>query len=168
MGGFGSRRRSKGGDWSKPSPHLGLWQGRTMQGRENSDESVDRDQRRDWWGVVLEAPDARELADFYAAMLGWHLTKAEEDYCALTSDNGIAYLAVQTADNYVRPTWPVVEGQQQITSHLDFEVSDLSAAVADAIRHGAVEAAYQPQTDVRVMVDPAGHPFCLWAASGTA
>ena len=46
--------------------------------------------------------------------------------------------------------------------HLDFEVSDLPAAVADAVELGAVEAEYQPQDDVRVMLDPAGHPFCLY------
>lgn len=33
-------------------------------------------------------------------------------------------------------------------------------ALAEA--HGARQAAYQPQDDVRVMVDPAGHPFCLF------
>ena len=27
---------------------------------------------------------------------------------------------------------------------------------------GAVLAEHQPQTDVRVYHDPAGHPFCLW------
>ena len=27
---------------------------------------------------------------------------------------------------------------------------------------GATEAPYQPQEDVRVYLDPAGHPFCLW------
>jgi len=48
--------------------------------------------------------------------------------------------------------------------HLDVEVSDLDAAVAAAVELGARVAAYQPQEDVRVMLDPAGHPFCLYAA----
>jgi hypothetical protein len=46
--------------------------------------------------------------------------------------------------------------------HLDFEVVDLEAAVAHALELGAEEAAYQPQDNVRVMLDPAGHPFCLY------
>jgi hypothetical protein len=46
--------------------------------------------------------------------------------------------------------------------HLDIEVSDLTAAVADAVELGAQEADFQPQQDVRVMLDPAGHPFCLY------
>jgi hypothetical protein len=27
---------------------------------------------------------------------------------------------------------------------------------------GATQAAYQPQDDVRVLIDPDGHPFCLF------
>jgi hypothetical protein len=46
--------------------------------------------------------------------------------------------------------------------HLDFEVVDLEAAVTHALEVGAELAAYQPQQDVRVLLDPAGHPFCLY------
>jgi hypothetical protein len=46
--------------------------------------------------------------------------------------------------------------------HLDVEVHDLSAAVAWAEQHGAKVASFQPQDDVRVMIDPVGHLFCLW------
>ena len=38
------------------------------------------------------------------------------------------------------------------------------AATEHAIAAGAVLAAYQPQELVRVLLDPAGHPFCLWVA----
>ena len=37
-----------------------------MRGRDESDDNVDRWSRTDWWGVVLDAPDARALAHFYA------------------------------------------------------------------------------------------------------
>ena len=46
--------------------------------------------------------------------------------------------------------------------HLDIAVDDLAAAVDDAVGLGATVAGYQPQDDVRVMLDPAGHPFCLY------
>jgi hypothetical protein len=46
--------------------------------------------------------------------------------------------------------------------HLDVEVHDLEAAVADAIELGARLADHQPQDNVRVMLDPVGHPFCLY------
>ncbi len=47
--------------------------------------------------------------------------------------------------------------------HLDIEVDDLDDGVAWAIEAGATLAEHQPQDDVRVMLDPAGHPFCLFA-----
>lgn len=46
--------------------------------------------------------------------------------------------------------------------HLDIGVRSLHAAVEDAVALGAVLCDYQPQHDVRVMLDPAGHPFCLY------
>ena len=39
---------------------------------------------------------------------------------------------------------------------------DLATGVEYAEARGARLAAYQPQDDVRVMIDPAGHPFCLF------
>jgi hypothetical protein len=45
--------------------------------------------------------------------------------------------------------------------HFDFEVGDLSSAVTDAVALGAKVADFQPQDNVRVLLDPAGHPFCL-------
>jgi hypothetical protein len=45
--------------------------------------------------------------------------------------------------------------------HLDVQVNDLEAAVADAESLGAELAEIQPQANVRVMFDPDGHPFCL-------
>lgn len=133
-----------------------------MKGRDESDESVDRWSRHDWWGVVLDAPDAPALAHFYSDLLGWEIANESPQDCNMGPTTGVAYLAIQTAPDYVRPTWPSRPGEQQMMMHLDFEVSDLDAAVASAIELGAEEAAYQPQSDVRVMLDPAGHPFCLY------
>ena len=118
--------------------------------------------RSDWWGVVLEAPDARALARFYADLLGWEIAKNEPEHAAIGPSDGVAYLAFQTARDYVRPVWPFREGSQQIMIYLDFQVSDLEAAVAHALELGAQDAGHQPQTNVRVLLDPAGHPFCLY------
>ena len=46
--------------------------------------------------------------------------------------------------------------------HIDIGVDDVAAAVAEAIERGATLAEFQPQEDVRVLYDPAGHPFCLY------
>jgi catechol 2,3-dioxygenase-like lactoylglutathione lyase family enzyme len=115
-----------------------------------------------WWGVVLDAPDAPALADFYSRLLGWEIAKSSPEWVTMRQPDGIAYLAFQTSPEYVPPVWPPVKGEQQMMLHLDIEVDDLNAAVADAIDKGAKMAEFQPQDDVRVMLDPVGHPFCLY------
>ena len=49
-----------------------------------------------------------------------------------------------------------------MSMHLDIAVDDLDASVAYAVSVGAEVASFQPQDTVRVMLDPAGHPFCLY------
>jgi catechol 2,3-dioxygenase-like lactoylglutathione lyase family enzyme len=115
-----------------------------------------------YWGVVLEAPDARELAEFYARLLGWKIVNVEPNWVTVGPPGGVAYLACQRSPEYVRPVWPPAPGQQQMMMHLDIEVGRLHAAVEQAIADGASLAEYQPQERVRVMLDPAGHPFCLY------
>ena len=53
-------------------------------------------------------------------------------------------------------------GDQRMQLHLDLAVDDLDAATAHAVEVGARLAEHQPQDDVRVLLDPAGHPFCLF------
>ena len=134
----------------------------SVRGREVSEESTDRRSRSDWWGVVLDAPDVRALARFYSELLGWEISKEDPEGAAMAPPGGVAYLAIQAAPDYVRPVWPATAGAQQMMVHLDFEVVDLEAAVAHALELGAEEAEHQPQKDVRVLLDPAGHPFCLY------
>jgi catechol 2,3-dioxygenase-like lactoylglutathione lyase family enzyme len=112
--------------------------------------------------TVLDAPDARELADFYRRLLGWTIGADEPDWVTLRPPDGGTGLSFQTESAYARPTWPAGPGDQQMMLHLDIEVDDLEAAGAHAVASGAVLADFQPQQDVRVYLDPAGHPFCLW------
>jgi catechol 2,3-dioxygenase-like lactoylglutathione lyase family enzyme len=133
-----------------------------MRGRTPGAESTDRWSRSDWWGVVLDAPDVARLARFYSELLGWPIWKESAENAALDAGQGVAYLAIQYNSDYVRPTWPGVADRQQMMLHLDFEVSDLAAATAHAVDLGAELAEFQPQDNVRVMLDPAGHPFCLY------
>ena len=114
--------------------------------------------------TVLDAPDARALADFYRRLLGWPVGTDEPDWVTLRPPGGGAGLSFQTETAYVRPTWPAGPGDQQMMLHLDIEVDDLEAAGAHAVAAGATLAEFQPQDDVRVYLDPAGHPFCLWVS----
>ncbi|SNX62190.1 catechol 2,3-dioxygenase-like lactoylglutathione lyase family enzyme [Streptomyces sp. TLI_55] len=117
--------------------------------------------------VVLDAPDARQLADFYQRLLGFVVREEEPDWVLIGPPGGGVGLAFQTEPAYVPPLWPDrVPGEQQMMLHLDIEVDDLGAETARAVAEGATLAEYQPQDDVRVLFDPAGHPFCLWMPDG--
>jgi catechol 2,3-dioxygenase-like lactoylglutathione lyase family enzyme len=67
-----------------------------------------------YWGVVVEAPDAQRLADFYVRLFGWRIHRDDGNFVAVAPPSGVAYLAIQ---------------------------------------------------QVRVMLDPVAHPFCLDADS---
>lgn len=135
-----------------------------MRGRIQNDGSAPRDKRNDYWGVVVDAPDGPALGRFYADLLGWDLEVKDED-ATLAPPDGVAYLAFQTERQYVRPVWPATAGAQQMMLHLDFEVTELEAAVAHALELGAELPDFQPQPNVRVLLDPAGHPFCLYTGT---
>jgi predicted enzyme related to lactoylglutathione lyase len=116
-----------------------------------------------WFGVVLDTPEPMRLARFYERLLGWQLFDASEEWCSLAPSKEAGYnLAFQREPRYVRPVWPTVEGEPQMAVHLDLEVDDLERAVEHAVAVGAELASFQPQETVRVMVDPDGHPFCLY------
>jgi len=115
-------------------------------------------------GIVLDAPDARELAGFYQRLLGWEVEQDEPNWVKLRAPGSGAGLSFQTEPAYVRPVWPAKPDAQQMLAHLDIEVDDLDAASARAVALGATVADFQPQDDVRVHLDPAGHPFCLWVS----
>jgi hypothetical protein len=116
-----------------------------------------------WWGAVLDAPNGPELAHFYARLLDWQIFNEDEDGAAVAPSEDAGYnLAFQTEENYVRPVWPAEAGKPLMMMHLDIEVDDLDEAVGHAVECGAELAPYQPQETVRVLLDPAGHPFCLY------
>ena len=113
-------------------------------------------------GTNLDAPDAAMLADFYRRLLGWTVEVDEPGWVVLRSPGGGHTLNFQTEPRYVRPVWPAGPGEPQMMMHLEIKVGDLRAAVAQAVELGATVAEFQPQEDVRVCLDPAGHPFCLY------
>ena len=122
--------------------------------------------------LTIGAARPRELAQFYAEMLGWQVVALEGPRPGKPPDDGWAQirppegesgptLNFETDENYRRPVWPSEPGEQNASQHLDIGVDDLEAAVAWALEKGATLAEVQPQDGVRVMIDPDGHPFCL-------
>jgi catechol 2,3-dioxygenase-like lactoylglutathione lyase family enzyme len=115
-------------------------------------------------GIVLDAPDPTELGRFYQRLLtDWTQTADEPTWVQLRPPGGSRpAVSFQYEPNYVRPVWPSTPDDPQMSAHLDIQVDDLDAAGAEAVAAGAVLADFQPQDDVRVYLDPAGHPFCLF------
>ena len=112
--------------------------------------------------VTLNSPNPPALAHFYAQLLGWTVTTNEPDWVVLPNPNGGIGLSFHIEGQYVRPVWPAEPGEQQMMMHLEIKVEDLEAACAHAQACGAILADFQPQDDVRVHLDPDGHPFCLY------
>ena len=123
--------------------------------------TCDRGQETCGGGPAIEAPDPAALARFYSELLGWPIEHEEPGTTVLATPQGATFVVFQQASGYRSPVWPPVEGEQRPMMHLDFQVADLDSAVAEAVALGATVAAAQPQERVRVLFDPAGHPFCL-------
>ncbi|MBB3042083.1 VOC family protein [Nocardioides soli] len=134
-----------------------------MRGRITHDTNPDRDARKDYWGVVLDSPAPGALARFYATLLEWEVADDAPDWVTLRAPDGVAYLGFHLNEQHVRPTWPSTAERPQQQLHLDFEVQDLASAYQHAVELGATPAEFQPQDNVRVMLDPDGHPFCLYS-----
>jgi len=123
--------------------------------------------------VTIGAPRPVELAHFYARLLGWPVVAEDPPKPDGPPESGWAQLAppegqrgprlnFEYETHYAPPVWPSEPGRQSIMEHLDIWVEDLEAAVVWALDAGATLADYQPQDDVRVLLDPAGHAFCLY------
>jgi catechol 2,3-dioxygenase-like lactoylglutathione lyase family enzyme len=123
--------------------------------------------------VTIGAPDPRDLAAFYARLLGWPVTASEPARPGMPPGDGWAQirppadqrgptLNFEYEAKFTRPVWPATDAGQNATQHLDIAVGDLDETVRWAVEAGAIQADLQPQQDVRVMLDPAGHPFCLF------
>jgi hypothetical protein len=115
--------------------------------------------------TVLDCDAPAPLAAFWAGILDGTVVHSTDDVAVVKADGGS--LAMARVAGYRPPTWPDGVIPKQI--HLDLTVDDLDAAEAEAIRLGARRAEVQPgQRRWRVLLDPAGHPFCLcdWSQPG--
>lgn len=110
--------------------------------------------------VVLDCPDPRALAGFYAEVLGGSV-EGDGEWVDLKLPGGTS-LAFQRAPGFVPPSWPAPDASQQF--HLDLKVQDLDAAEKGVLELGARPLDAEDRSrNWRVYADPAGHPFCLCA-----
>src|SRR3954453_3294250 len=112
-----------------------------------------------WLSIDFDCPDPVELARFYRDALDLPTLYSTDDFVLLGRDGepGLGFIRIT---DYLPPTWPdPAQGKQ---AHLEFGVDDLDLAQARVLALGAVTATVQPHPEQRrIMLDPAGHPFCL-------
>ena len=108
--------------------------------------------------------DPQQHARFYTELLAWDIHTDTPNWVTVVTPQKTVYLGFQkqTEIPITKPVWPARERQQQMLNHLDIEVNNLDDAVKAAVNLGATVAAHQPQTGVRVMIDPEGHHFCFY------
>lgn len=130
--------------------------------------------------TVLDAEDARALAEFYRQLLDLRYRPGDEppadgqpdphgqDWLVLTDAGGRAQLAFQHVPHLSGPTWP--EGPRPQMLHLDITVptvADLDAQHQRTLSLGArllLDRSDDAEEPLFVYADPAGHPFCIFVA----
>jgi hypothetical protein len=107
--------------------------------------------------AVVDCADQLALAAFYLQILDAEVLFEDETY-SFIGHRGQVNIAFQRVDGYEPPPWPGV-GKQ---THLDFRVDDVAVAEAQLVALGAVKPEFQPGGSTwTVLLDPAGHPFCI-------
>jgi hypothetical protein len=111
--------------------------------------------------VSLDAADPAPLARFYQGLLDLKVYYETPDFIALSGASTL--LTIQRVAGNPPADWPDGPVPKQI--HLELSVDDLDTAEQAAIELGARRPAHQPGVEKwRVLIDPAGHPFCLSTA----
>lgn len=113
--------------------------------------------------VTLDVAEVAPSAAFWSSLLGWDVTASSEDYAMLAGPDGSPALGLGRVEGHVAPSWPDEGGRKQF--HLDLAVDDVDAMADRALSLGASLADPQPGDTWRVLIDPAGHPFCLTNAA---
>jgi len=125
--------------------------------------------------VVIDAPNARTLAEFYRELFGLEYRdgdapppagEPDRDWLVLRNPHGGPQLAFQETDGVRPSTWPDPTIPQMF--HLDTVVADtaeLEHQKQRALDLGATllfDRSDDAEEPLYVFADPAGHPFCIF------
>lgn len=132
--------------------------------------------------TVLDAVDARALAEFYKDLLGLQYRAGDEvpvrgaadvaDWLVLLRSDGSRALAFQRVETLHRTTWP--SGDVPMQLHVDMTVQDLDELREQRTRCESLggvllrDGSADPDEPIYVFADPEGHPFCVFVAPPSA
>jgi catechol 2,3-dioxygenase-like lactoylglutathione lyase family enzyme len=109
--------------------------------------------------ITLDCAEVTPVADFWKEALGYEQVASDgESYAMLKGGSGPA-LGLGKVEDYEPPGWPNPHGSKQF--HLDLAADDIDAETERLVGLGATLADPQPGETWRVLLDPAGHPFCV-------
>lgn len=110
--------------------------------------------------LTIDGVDAEELARFYVHALG-ATYEGESDGYHFARLPHLAF-CFRTVDDFVAPTWGGTGVPMQM--HLELYVDDLDRSRRRLESFGASTPDHQPElhTGLIVMLDPSGHPFCIF------
>ncbi|MBW5424077.1 VOC family protein [Streptomyces sp. BG9H] len=115
--------------------------------------------------VVFDCPRPRELAEFYAAIIGGTI-EGDGDWVDLLAP-GRVRVSFQRVPDLRPPEWPRADRNAQQV-HLDLDAGSTEAEM-DAAQEKILALGARPldvdddggKRGFRVYADPVGHPFCL-------
>ncbi|WP_207947619.1 VOC family protein [Occultella glacieicola] len=111
--------------------------------------------------ITLDCADVRQLATFWSDLLESEALVVEDEYAMIAGPG--AMIGLGRVEGYVPPAWPNPNGSKQF--HFDLACEDIGETEARCVELGATVPAEQPGETWRVLLDPAGHPFCLTSAA---
>ncbi|WP_139981577.1 VOC family protein [Nocardioides litoris] len=113
--------------------------------------------------TTLDCGDVAAESAFWAGLLGWSVVHQQQEYAMLAGPGDQPALGLGLVVDHQPPAWPDEGGRKQF--HLDLACADVAAAEARAVELGGAVADPQPGETWRVLLSPAGHPFCLTDAA---
>lgn len=99
----------------------------------------------------------KAMVAFYSKLLGYTAHHVDGPFPYLEGD-GVS-ITLQREEGYSPPDWPDGPAGQQ--AHIDLAVKSIPEAREYALSIGAVDSPAQFGDNWHIMLDPAGHPFCL-------
>ncbi len=117
--------------------------------------------------IVFDCKNAEELFHFYQSLLG-----GNKEIHTINEDHWIALIDIpdfpcsfifQEEPAYCEPVWPSSADEHQQMMHLDYYVpaTQLETLKQRALALGAKVAEGHTHPGWHILLDPAGHPFCL-------
>ncbi len=112
--------------------------------------------------VCIDCADAHETADFYGRLLGWEPTIRQPNWVLMRDPGGGTGLSFQAERGYRAPRGPSSRTRRTRCCISTSRSTTSRRRSRTRSRRARVWPITNRVERVRVLLDPAGHPFCLF------